>query len=125
MRRTCIDVPCGSVARISLIADWACNVACAMSVPQSKLIEISAEPRLVVDSTSRTFGTRRSASSTGIVTSVAICSAGRSPASSETTARGKATFGNSEIGRRNEVSAPAIASSAITNSSERRCFCIH
>ena len=82
-------------------------------------------PRLVFDSTSRTFGTRRSASSTGIVTSVAICSAGRSPASSETTARGNATFGNSEIGRRNAVSAPAIASNAITNSSERRCFCIH
>ena len=82
-------------------------------------------PRLVCDSTSRTLGTRRNASSTGIVTSVAICSAGRSPASSETTARGNETFGNSEIGRRKAVSAPAIARSAMTNSSERRCICIH
>ncbi|MGF6729112.1 hypothetical protein OKW50_001193 [Paraburkholderia youngii] len=91
-----------------------------MSVPQSKFSEISAAPRLVVDSTSRTFGTRRSASSTGIVTSVVICSAGRSPASSDTTARGNATFGNSEIGSRNALNTPAIASNAMTNSSERR-----
>src|SRR5919109_3896340 len=58
------------------MAELTCKVALAISNPQLKLMETSAEPRLVVERTSFTPGTRRSASSTGRVTCISICCAG-------------------------------------------------
>ena len=66
--------------------------------PQSKLTSMSALPRLVVERTSRTPGTARTASSRGRVTSMVIRSAGRSPASTESRTRGKSTWGRSATG---------------------------
>ena len=80
-----------------------------------------ADPRLVVERTSRTPGTPRTASSTGRVTSSIIWSAGRSPASSEMRTRGKDTGGNSPTGRKIAAYAPASASANITTRIERRC----
>ncbi len=87
MRRMVKVVPEGSPAR--LIASDTCSAATAMSVSQLKLIEICADPRLVTDRMPRTPSTDRTASSEGYVTSVAMRSAGRSPASMSTTTRGK------------------------------------
>ena len=82
------------------MADCTSSMAETMSRPHSKLIETSALPRLVVERMLRTPGTARTASSTGQVTSIAIRSAGRSPASRLTAIRGKLTLGNRPTGRR-------------------------
>src|SRR5881392_4424658 len=90
-----------------------------MSSPQLKLADISEVPRLVVDLTLRTPGIARTASSTGVVTSTAICSAGRSPASSVTRTRGKLTCGKSATGREKLATAPASESAPSKNKMER------
>src|ERR1700731_1094587 len=59
-----------------------------MSVPHSKVAEISAAPRLVTERKSVSRGIPRRACSTGVVTCSTICWAGRSPASSEILTRG-------------------------------------
>jgi hypothetical protein len=69
-----------------------------MSWPQSKVSQISDDPRPLRDCTLRTPGMPRSASSTGRVTSIAMRSAGRAPASRLTRRRGKFTSGNSDTG---------------------------
>ena len=96
-----------------------------MSSPQSKLMEISAVPRLVVDLTLRTPGIARTASSTGVVTSTAICSAGRSPASSVTRTRGKLTCGKSATGSEKLATVPASASAPSKSKMERAWLCAH
>src|SRR6266496_2222263 len=90
-----------------------------MSSPQLKLTEISAVPRLVVDLTLRTPGMARTASSTGVVTSTVICSAGRSPASSVIRTRGKLTWGKSATGREKLATAHASANAPSKNKIER------
>src|ERR1700736_6314957 len=96
-----------------------------ISSPQSKLTEISAVPRLVVDLTLRTPGIARTASSTGVVTSIAICSAGRSPASSVMRTRGKLICGKSATGREKLANAPASANAPSKNKMERAWLCAH
>src|SRR6184192_2948925 len=96
-----------------------------MSSPQLKLTEISAEPRLVVDLTLRTPGIARSASSTGVVTSTVICSAGRSPASSVIRTRGKLTCGKRATGREKLATAPASENAPSKNKMERAWLCAH
>ena len=125
MRRVPSRVPAGSCGRICPAAALTSCSAAAMSAPQSKVIAISALPRLVVERTSRTPRTRRTASSTGVVTSIAIWSAGRSPASSVICTRGKATLGNSATGIHSALAMPPSASISARNNSERRCRCIH
>ncbi len=121
MRRVPTCVPGGSCGTICAVAALTWSVADAMSVPQSKLTEISAEPRLVVERTPLTPGTLRIACSIGRVTITSICSAGRSPASSDTTTRGKSTVGNSDEGRLKVTTVPTRAATASRNSSDRRC----
>ena len=96
-----------------------------MSSPQLKLTEISAVPRLVVDLKLRTPGMARTASSTGVVTSTVICSAGRSPASRVMRTRGKLTCGKSATGIERLATAPAIASATSKNRMERAWLCAH
>ena len=96
-----------------------------MSSPQLKFTEISAVPRLVVDLTLRTPGIARTASSTGVVTSTVICSAGRSPASSVIRTRGKLTWGKSATGREKLATAPASANAPSKNRIERAWLCVH
>ncbi len=120
MRRVSTFVPAGSSGTICAVAAFTCSVADAMSVPQAKLTEISAEPRLVVERTPLTPGTLRMACSTGRVSIASVCSAGRSPASSATTTRGKSTLGNSDDGRLKASVPPTRAATASRNSSERR-----
>ena len=115
MRRTLSCVPEGSCGKICEMAELTCKVSLAISNPQLKLMEISAEPRLVVERTSVTPGTRRTASSTGRVTSISICGAGWSPASSETTTRGKSTVGNNDTGNWRAAIIPAQASNPNRN----------
>src|SRR5207249_1068007 len=96
-----------------------------MSSPQSKLTDISEVPRLVVDLTLRTPGMARTASSTGVVTSTVICSAGRSPASRVMRTRGKLTCGKSATGSETLATAPARASALSKNKIERAWLCAH
>src|SRR5438093_1194040 len=96
-----------------------------MSSPQLKLTEISPVPRLVVDLTLRTPGMARTASSTGVVTSTVICSAGRSPASSVIRTRGKLTWGKSETDREKLATAPARARAPSKNKIERAWLWAH
>src|SRR6266566_1631547 len=96
-----------------------------MSSPQLKFTEISAVPRLVVDLTLRTPGIVRTASSTGVVTSTVICSAGRSPASSVIRTRGKLTWGKSATGKEKLATAPASANAPSKNKMERAWLCAH
>src|SRR5205809_1222448 len=96
-----------------------------MSSPQLKLAEISEVPRLVVDLKLRTPGIARTASSTGVVTSTVICSAGRSPASSVMRTRGKLTRGKSPTGSEKLATAPARASVPSKNKMERAWLCAH
>src|SRR5205814_4367397 len=96
-----------------------------MSSPQLKLADISEVPRLVVDLELRTPGMARTASSTGVVTSTVICSAGRSPASSVIRMRGKLTCGKSATGRENLATAPAKASAPSKNKMGRAWLCAH
>src|SRR5207237_8124422 len=84
-------------------------MAATRSSPQLKLTDISEVPRLVVDLTLRTPGMARTASSTGVVTSTVICSAGRSPASRVMRTRGKLTCGKSQNGSEKMATAPARA----------------
>ena len=65
IRRTSNVVPGGSEgsSRFACASTW--SMAATMSWPQSKLMEISALPRLVVERTPRTPGVDRTASSTG------------------------------------------------------------
>src|ERR1700730_6255731 len=120
IRRVSSWVPGGSCDMIWVMAALTCRVALAMSRPQLKLIEMSAAPRLVVERTSTTPGTRRTAVSTGPVTCISICSAGRSPASSDTTTRGKSTVGKSETGRLKAATMPVAASRTIRKRMDRR-----
>src|SRR5256886_8125406 len=53
IRSTSNEVPVGNAGRILFTCDWHCSMAATMSSPQSKLTEISAVPRLVVDLTLR------------------------------------------------------------------------
>jgi hypothetical protein len=69
-------MPAGRPLWIWAMAAFTCRVDAAMSSPQLKLIDTSAAPRLVVERTVCTPGTRRTASSTGRVTSISICSTG-------------------------------------------------
>src|SRR6266700_2977025 len=96
-----------------------------MSSPQLKLADISDVPRLVVDLKLRTPGIARTASSTGVVTSTVICSAGRSPASSVMRTRGKLTCGKSPTGSEKLATAPARASALSKNKMERAWLCAH
>ena len=96
-----------------------------MFPPQLKLMEISLLPRLVVERIALSPGTERIASSTGTVTSIAIRSAGRSPASKLTTTRGKSTWGNKATGSFKAAAKPPIASSTTKVSAALRCFFIH
>src|SRR5205823_6524622 len=96
-----------------------------MSSPQLKLADISEAPRLVVDLKLRTPGIARTASSTGVVTSTVICSAGRSPASSVMRTRGKLTCGKSPTGSEKLATAPARASVPSKNKMERAWLCAH
>src|SRR5437773_10006740 len=90
-----------------------------MSSPQLKLTEISEAPRLVVDLKLRTPGMARTASSTGVVTSTVICSAGRSPASSVMRTRGKVTCGKRATGSETLATAPGSESAPSKNKLER------
>src|SRR5665213_4614021 len=107
------------------MADSVCNKAATRFAPQSKLMEISALPRLVVERTLRTPGTERIACSTGVVTSMAMRSAGRFPASKDTTTRGKSTCGNKLTGRLKLLTSPATPKAVIKNRIERWCDCTH
>ena len=91
-------MPDGRLGRICEIAASTSSVLLIMSRPQPKSTEICAEPRELAERTSSTPGTERMASSTGRVTSKAVWSAGRLPASRSTTTRGNATCGNSPTG---------------------------
>jgi len=77
--------PDGRLGRICEIAASISSVLLIMLRPQPKSIEIWAEPRELAERTSSTPGTERIASSTGRVTSKAVWSAGRLPASRSTT----------------------------------------
>src|SRR5207253_969904 len=125
MRSTSNEVPVGRLGRILFTCDWHCSMAETMSSPQLKLTEISAVPRLVVDLRLRTPGMARTASSTGVVTSTVICSAGRSPESSVMRTRGKLTCGKSETGSKKLATAPASASEPNKNKMERAWLCAH
>ena len=92
-----------------------------MSLPQTKLTEISALPRVLVDRIEATPGMGLTACSILRVTSMTIWSAGRSPASTLMAIRGKFTRGNRETGKRNAVSTPATAKNMNKESIERRC----
>ena len=91
-------MPAGRLGSTWLTAASTSSVLAIMSRPQPKSIEICAEPRVVSERTSCTPGTVRIASSTGRVTSSAVWSAGRLPASRSTTTRGNETCGNSPTG---------------------------
>src|SRR5438034_11485319 len=125
IRSTSNEVPDGRLGRILFTCDWHCSMAETMSSPQLKFTEISAVPRLVVDLTLRTPGIARTASSTGVVTSTVICSAGRSPESSVMRTRGKLTCGKSETGSKKLATAPARASALSKNKIERAWLCAH
>src|ERR1700730_9460583 len=125
MRSTSNEVPGGRVGRILLTCDWDWSMAATMSSPQLKLTEISAVPRLVVDLTLRTPGMARTASSTGVVTSTAIWSAARSPASTLMRTRGKSTWGKSATGSEKLATTPATARAASKNKMERAWLCAH
>src|SRR5438046_9073980 len=125
MRSTSNEVLAGRADRILFICDWHCNIADTMSSPQLKLTEISALPRLVVDLKLRTPGMARTASSTGVVTSTVICSAGRSPAARVIRTRGKLTCGKSPTGSETLATAPANASAPSKNKIERAWLCAH
>ena len=103
------------------MADSTISVREIMSVPQSKLTAMSQDPRLEVERMSRTSWTERMASSSGRVTSTTIRSAGRSPASTETTTRGNVARGNSPTGSMKYAPIPPPASTKNKNTSERRC----
>src|SRR5207245_6237138 len=119
MRSTSNEVPDGRLGRILFTCDWHWSIAEIMSSPQLKLTEISEVPRLVVDLKLRTPGIARTASSTGVVTSTVICSAGRSPASSVMRTRGQLTCGHSETGSEHLASAPARAHAPRRNQMQR------
>src|SRR5438034_7799733 len=119
IRSTSNEVPDGRLGRILFTCDWHCSMAETMSSPQLKFTEISAVPRLVVDLTLRTPGIARTASSTGVVTSTVICSAGRSPASSVIRTRGKLTWGKSATGKEKLATAPASANAPSKNKMEQ------
>jgi len=110
MRRTSYVTPAGSWVTTRAMAASTSSVDAIMSCPQPKSTEIWAAPREVSERTLSTPGTVRIASSTGRVTSSAIVSAGRSPASRSTTIRGNATCGNRPTGSAHAATAPAIAS---------------
>src|SRR6266403_5819121 len=125
MRSTSKDVPDGRLGRILFTCDWHWSMAEIMSSPHLKLTEISEVPRLVVDLKLRTPGMARTASSTGVVTSTVICSAGRSPASSVIRTRGKLTWGKSATGKEKLATAPASANAPSKNKMERAWLCAH
>ena len=107
------------------IAALTSSVAAIMSVPQSKVAEISAVPRLVAERTSVNRGIPRRACSTGAVTCNVICSAGRSPASSVIRTRGNWMLGNNATGSQNATAMPASTGTNSRKSSERPCRAIH
>src|SRR5438552_1633922 len=125
MRSTSNEVPDGRLGKILFTCDWHWSIAETISSPQLKLTEISDVPRLVVDLKLRTPGMARTASSTGVVTSTVICSAGRSPASSVMRTRGKLTCGKSATGREKHATVPANASAPSKNKMERAWLCAH
>src|SRR5438046_9041142 len=96
-----------------------------MSSAQLTLADMSEVPRLVVDLKLRPPGMARTASSTGVVTSTAICSAGRSPASRVMRTRGKLTCGKSPTGSEKLATAPARARVPSKNKMERAWLCAH
>ena len=120
IRRTSKVVPAGSAGSTWLIADSTWSIAEIMSCPQSKFTEMSAEPRLDVERMLRNPGTARTASSTGIVTSVVMRSAGRSPASRLITTRGNSTCGNNATGKVQVETIPPSTSKASRNRTDRR-----
>jgi len=125
MRRTVDAVPGGNCVTIWLMAALTCKVAAIMSVPHSKVAEISAAPRLVAERTSVSRGIPRRACSTGVVTWSTICWAGRSPASSEILTRGNWMLGNNATGNDNAAPIPANTGNNSRKSSERLCRPIH
>ena len=70
----------------------------SMSTFQLKKRLISAEPRLVIERTSSSPGTARTASSSGRVTATSICSIGMTPLSTPMMMRGKFVVGNTATG---------------------------
>ena len=123
MRSTSNDVPGGRLGRTLFTCDWHWSMAETISSPQSKFTETSALPRLVADLILRTPGIARTASSTGVVTSTAIRSAGRSPASRVMRTRGKLTRGKSATGREKLATAPASARAPSKNRMEPTWLC--
>ena len=119
IRRTLYPVPAGRSGRIWAIAVSTSSVLAIMSRPQPKSMEICAVPRELLERTSCTPGTVRIACSTGRVTSSAIWSAGRLPASRSTTTRGNATCGKSPTGSDRAATAPATATAIATSKIER------
>ena len=103
------------------MADWICSIAATISSPQSKLMDISALPRLVVERRLRTPGTARTACSMGNVTSTIIRSAGRSPASILTMTLENPHREKSETGSLEVATTPPTTKTDIKNRSERRC----
>ena len=83
-------------------------------------METSVLPRVVVDLTFKTPGTTLTASSTGTVASIAMRSAGLSPASILMTIRGKITCGNKLTGKDCAPYNPARAANTRVNKIERR-----
>jgi hypothetical protein len=108
-----------------LMADCTWSKAVTILVPQAKLTDKSAEPRLLVDRIFSTPGSARNTCSKGYVTSITILSTGLSPESTVTKIRGKEMFGKSATGNLNAVKTPPNVRSAKKNNSEARCRCSH
>ena len=119
MRRLVICVPAGNWAIHPPTAACTWSSAVAMSWFHSNVMDISALPRLVFERSERTPGTDRIASSTGMVTSVSMRSAERSPASTLTAMRGKSMFGKSETGNRRAAATPAATSKQTASATDR------
>ncbi len=101
----------GRIRSTSACTRWS---ACCMSVPHVNSALISVDPREVADSTRRTPGTRRTASSRGRVDSGIIRAAGSSPTSVMTLTIGNVTAGKIDAGDRNASKTPPVPRTATT-----------
>src|SRR5271167_2975105 len=97
----------GKVLRaLASAASTSCKVV-TISTFQSKNRSISAEPRLVMDRTSRSPGTLLTDSSIGLVMVTIIWSIGVTPLSTAIRTRGKFVVGNTAMGMVNARYIPA------------------
>ena len=120
MRRTRKVVPAGRSGIIWLMADSTSKRDASISLPHSKLTEISALPRVLAERIDFTPGTGLTACSILRVTEMTIWSAGMSPASTLMAIRGKLVCGKRETGRLIAVNIPAMAKKRNNESIERR-----